>query len=180
MKTTAHTLALEQVLETHGRFFQSQIRQYLPPMERDDAFQDFSVHLYQLIQKRFDEQAHLFDSKAWLRTVVVHFCISELRKRQALKNQVWIQTTTDKIVVAQESSPEKEELIRQFFEQALGCLTKYDALVLKLKYCYNRPTKEIEARLQLKHADVYIARLKEKIRKKMGRIDSQFWQEMNR
>jgi DNA-directed RNA polymerase specialized sigma subunit len=50
-------------------------------------------------------------------------------------------------------------------------VSKKEALVLKMKYEYKRSTKEIEHRLELQHVDVLIARIKAKIKKKMGRIE---------
>ena len=73
--------------------------------------------------------------------------------------------------MAKEASLHQELEIKLLYQQALGCVTKKEALVLKMKYEYKRSTKEIERRLALQHVDVLIARIKAKIKKKMGRVE---------
>ncbi|MEY3075151.1 MAG: hypothetical protein RJB25_789, partial [Bacteroidota bacterium] len=48
---------------------------------------------------------------------------------------------------------------------------KKEALILKMKYEYKRSSKEIERRLDVQYVDVLIARIKAKIKKKMGRME---------
>jgi DNA-directed RNA polymerase specialized sigma24 family protein len=157
--TSIHYSQFESLYAAQQRFFKHIIARYFDGAQQQDVLQDFSIH------------AHLFDSKAWLRTVLVHFCISQLRKDQAQKNSVWKQTTVQHILVAKEATLHQELEIQMLYQQALGCVTKKEALVLKMKYEYKRSAKEIERRLELQHVDVLIARIKAKIKKKMGRVE---------
>jgi RNA polymerase sigma factor (sigma-70 family) len=161
----------ESLYANEQRFFKHIIARYFNGAQQQDVLQDFSIHLFALLTQKQAKNAHLFDSKAWLRTVLVHFCISQLRKEQAQKNSVWKQTTVQHILVAKEATLQQELEIQLLYQQALGCVTKKEALVLKMKYEYKRSTKEIEHRLELQHVDVLIARIKAKIKKKMGRIE---------
>jgi len=169
--TSIHYSQFESLYAAQQRFFKHIIARYFDGAQQQDVLQDFSIHLFALLTQKQAENAHLFDSKAWLRTVLVHFCISQLRKDQAQKNSVWKQTTVQHILVAKEATLHQELEIQMLYQQALGCVTKKEALVLKMKYEYKRSAKEIERRLELQHVDVLIARIKAKIKKKMGRIE---------
>jgi DNA-directed RNA polymerase specialized sigma subunit len=94
-----------------------------------------------------------------------------LRKDQAQKNSVWQQTRVHHVLVAQEFAPQREFELQALYFEALGCVDKKEALVLKMKYEYKRSSKEIEQRLGLQHVDVLISRIKAKIKKKLGRIE---------
>lgn len=161
----------ESLYAHEQRFFKHIIARYFDGAQQQDVLQDFSLHLYGLLAKHQPENAHLFDSQAWLRKVLVHFCISQLRKDQAQKNSVWQQTTVYHVLVAQEFAPQREFELQALYFEALGCVDKKEALVLKMKYEYKRSSKEIEQRLGLQHVDVLISRIKAKIKKKLGRIE---------
>jgi RNA polymerase sigma factor (sigma-70 family) len=161
----------ESLYAHEQRFFKRIIARYFDGAQQQDVLQDFSLHLYGLLAKHQPENAHLFDSQAWLRKVLVHFCISQLRKDQAQKNSVWQQTTVYHVLVAQEFAPQREFELQALYFEALGCVDKKEALVLKMKYEYKRSSKEIEQRLGLQHVDVLISRIKAKIKKKLGRIE---------
>lgn len=161
----------ESLYVAQQRFFKHIIARYFDGAQQQDVLQDFALHLYALFAQKQTENAHLFDSKAWLRTVLVHYCISQLRKDKAQKNSVWKQTTVHHVLVASESNHLPEIELQTLYLQALGCVTKKEALILKMKYEYKRSSKEIERRLQLQYVDVLITRIKAKIKKKMGRIE---------
>lgn len=65
----------------------------------------------------------------------------------------------------------KEQAIQALYQEALGCVSKKEALILKMKYEYKRSSKEIEQRLAVQYVDVLIARIKLKIKKKIQRTD---------
>lgn len=167
-------LRFEFVLSHHQRFFERIIAQYFKGEQKQDVFQEFSLHLFGLYQQKFPNDAHLFDSKAWLRTILVNFCISQIRKEQAQKNSVWTKTSSLVILISDELVKLSEDDVQNLYTAALGCVSKKEALILKMKFEYKCTAKEIERRLGVQHADVLIARIKEKVRKKMGRIDLEF------
>ena len=161
----------ETLFATEKGFFKHIITRYFNGAQQQDVLQDFSIHLFTLLAQKQADNAQPFDSRAWLRTVLVHFCISQLRKDQAQKNGVWRQTTVHHVLVAEECAPDFEFQIQTLYLEALGCVSKKEALVLKMKYEYKRTSKEIENRLGLQHVDVLISRIKAKIKKKLGRIE---------
>lgn len=165
----------ESLYATQQRFFKHIIARYFEGPQQQDVLQDFAIHLFGLLHLKKDADAHLFESKAWLRKVLVHFCISQLRKEKAQKNNVWTKTMTQHIIVADEMILGKEQALKELYQEALGCVSKKEALVLKMKYEYKCSAKEIERRLGLPHVDVLLGRIKAKIKNKMGRIELEWW-----
>lgn len=173
MKPTSIQLGqFETMYAAQQRFFKHIIGRYFEGAQQQDVLQEFAIHLFTLFIKKQQDNAHLFDSKAWLRAILVNFCISQLRKEQAQKNSVWKKTATQHVLVADEIIIGKEELIQSLYAEALGCVSKKEALILKMKYEYKRSSKEIEQRLGVQYVDVLITRIKAKIKKKMVRTDS--------
>lgn len=173
MKPTSIQLGqFETMYAAQQRFFKHIIARYFEGAQQQDVLQEFAIHLFTLFTQKQQENAHLFDSKAWLRAILVNFCISQLRKEQAQKNSVWKKTATQYVLVADEIIIGKEELIQSLYAEALGCVSKKEALILKMKYEYKRSSKEIEQRLGVQYVDVLITRIKAKIKKKMVRTDS--------
>jgi RNA polymerase sigma factor (sigma-70 family) len=175
MESSRHTIIYNELMHQHGTFFKHVMRKTIPYDEIPDTFQEFSIHFYHLIQERYDTQPELFASYGWLKTITHHFCISEIRKRQSKKNQVWVNTTSEKVVIEETPVYDQEELINQLFEAVIGSVNKRDALVLKMKYCYDKPSKYISKKMGIKHVDVYIARIKERVRRQTGNVDLDEW-----
>ena len=161
----------ESLYATQQRFFKQIIARYFDGPQQQDVLQEFAIHLFSLLQQKQDTDAHLFESQAWLRTVLVHFCISLLRKEQAQKNRVWTKTSTQYVLVADEMILGKEQALKALYEEALGCVSKKEALILKMKYEYKCSSKEIERRLGIDYVDVLINRIKTKIKNKMGKME---------
>ena len=164
----------ELYLQSEKRFIEQIIARYFRGELRHDVLQELSIHLFFIYNQNFESKAHLFDSRAWLRTVVVNFCISQLRKEQAQKNSVWSQSTTSINLKADEHASINEDQMQLLYNAALGFVSKKEALILKMKYEYKCTSKEIERRLKIQYVDVLIARIKARIRKKMGRIDLEY------
>lgn len=172
-----------EVMNRYGKFIFLLIRDKFEGEDIKDMYQEFSIFLFHQIGKFYSESANLFDTKAWIRTVTNNFCISEIRKRNGKKQIKFI-------------SEEKSEVIRLHFadesmdsstlndlqnatdlgnamSELLNILSKRDALILKMKYFYGKPSTYISKKMNESHVDVYIGRLKEKIKKKSGIRDIQ-------
>jgi DNA-directed RNA polymerase specialized sigma24 family protein len=108
----------ESLYATQQRFFKQIIARYFDGPQQQDVLQEFAIHLFSLLQQKQDTDAHLFESQAWLRTVLVHFCISSLRKEQAQKNKVWTKTSTQYVLVADEMILGKEQALKALYEEA--------------------------------------------------------------
>ncbi|MFM8596045.1 MAG: sigma-70 family RNA polymerase sigma factor [Flavobacteriales bacterium] len=170
-QAAAHPILFEQIYNAQVPFFKKIIAKYFSSDEQADIQQEFAIHFFFLFEKKYEKDAALFDSKAWLRTVVTHYCISQLRRKKAQKNEVWVNTTTTAILKATENNLEREVLLLELLNHALGCVDKQEALILKMKYMYQKPSKEIEQKLGVQYVDVQISRIKAKIRKKLNRTD---------
>ena len=53
-------------------------------------------------------------------------------------------------------------------DEALSVLDKRDILILKMKYYYGKPSLYISKKLNETHVDVYIGRLKERLKNRIG------------
>jgi len=167
-----------EVMNRYGRFIYMLIKEKFEGEDIKDMYQEFSIFLFQQIGKFYSESANLFDTKAWIRTVTNNFCISELRRRNGKKQLKFIaeeKTEVIRLHFADESMDSsilydlqnKTDLTKAMSE-LMSFLSKRDALILKMKYFYGKPSNYISKRMNESHVDVYIGRLKEKIKKKSG------------
>jgi len=167
-----------EVINRYGRFILSLVRDKFEGEDVKDVYQDYCVFLYQKIGELYSESANLFNTKAWLRTVTNNFCISEIRKRNGKKKLKFI--SEEKSEFARMNFTEGEidyaKLIDENSNEDLGKalnlflknLSKRDALILKMKYFYGKPSTYISRKMNESHIDVYIGRLKERLKKKTG------------
>ncbi|MBU3660528.1 MAG: sigma-70 family RNA polymerase sigma factor [Flavobacteriales bacterium] len=172
-----------EVMNRYSKFIYLLIRDKFEGEDINDIYQDFSIFLFHQIGKFYSESANLFDTKAWIRTVTNNFCISELRKRNGKKQLKFISEEKSEVIrlhFADESmdSSSLYDLqnatdLHKAMSHLLSFLSKRDALILKMKYFYGKPSSYISKRMNEAHVDVYIGRLKEKIKKKSGIQDIQ-------
>jgi len=172
-----------EVMNRYGRFIYMLIREKFEGEDVKDMYQDFSIFLFQQIGKFYADSANLFDTKAWIRTVTNNFCISELRRRNAKKKLKFISEEKSKVIrlhFADESMDSSElfdlrnsQDLNKAMDDLLQFLSKRDALILKMKYFYGKPSAYISRKMNESHVDVYIGRLKERIKKKSGIQDIQ-------
>jgi len=165
-----------ELMNRYNRFIISVIRTKFEGDDVKDVFQDFSIFIYNKIGTLYEESADLFDSKSWLRTVTNNFCISELRKRNGKRKIKYVSEekselarknyseTTDDFEINIEGDSELLSAINEFLSE----IPKRDALILKMKYYYGKPSTYISRKVNETHVDVYIGRLKEKLKKRTG------------
>jgi len=173
-KNTVDVLFTE-ILNRHQSFFMLLIKDKFELDDAKDVFQDACLHLYQLLQTKYVDNVDLFNSKAWLRTVVTNFCLSELRRRNrkgAIKLIPEYQTT----IVRQNYSETEIHTglsnnlldVNQLMDELLKLVSKQDALMLKMKYYYGKPSIYISRVMNVAHVNVSINRIKERIVQKSG------------
>ena len=172
-----------EVMNRYGKFIYFLIRDKFEGEDVKDIYQDFSLFLYQQIGKFYSESANLFDTKAWIRTVTTNYCISEIRRRNGKKQLTFLSEEKSEVIrlhFADESSDSSELYdlqnatdLHKAMNDLLQLLSKRDALILKMKYFYGKPSAYISRKMNESHVDVYIGRLKEKIKKKSGVNDLQ-------
>ena len=172
-----------EVMNRYSKFIYMLIREKFEGEDIKDMYQEFSIFLFQQIGKFYSESANLFDTKAWIRTVTNNFCISELRRRNGKKQIKFISEEKSEVIRLHfadeymESSTlydlQNSKDLHKAMADLLNLLTKRDALILKMKYFYGKPSNYISKRMNESHVDVHIGRLKEKIKKKSGIYDLQ-------
>ena len=140
-----------------------------------DVYQDFCIHLYSNIQKHYSEKPDLFDSKSWIVSIVKNFCISEIRKRNGKRRIKTQQVQDNNVLLAMLKDDfgetlelEKQAEAYQVMNEVLSFLDRRDILILKMKYYYGKSSAYISQKMNEAHVDVYIGRLKKKIKKECG------------
>jgi RNA polymerase sigma factor (sigma-70 family) len=154
-------------------FIVSVIRNYFKGEDVKDIFQELQVHLFNRIGELYDEHPDLFSTKAWLRSVVSKYCISEIRKRNGKRkiklvyDEISLNVAKENEIVISENQNDLDHSIQEFLKN----LDKRDALILKMKYYYGKPSNYISKKMNETHVNVYIGRLKERLIKKTGISD---------
>lgn len=164
-----------EILNRHEGFLIQQIRLKFEGEDVFDVYQEFSIHLYQTLQSKYSSDLDLFSSKAWLKAVVSNFCISQIRKKNKKRAVHFVaenKTSFIQSIYSDESfNADRKPGEPNFFSamiEALSHLNKRDALILKMKYYYGRPSSSISRLLNIAHVDVTIGRLKQRIKRKSG------------
>ncbi len=168
-----------EILNRYNRYFISLIRlKFQEAEEVKDVYQNFSIFLYDKISKFYPLSPDLFDTKSWLRTIVSNFCISELRKRNAIRQPLLIPEAKTEFIRTNYSDNlddtsglydfKKKKSVDDGIVILFKLLTKREVLILKMKYYYNKPSVFISSKMNETHVDVLISRIKEKIKRKSG------------
>jgi len=179
-----------EVMNRYNRFIYYLIRDKFEGEDVNDIYQDFSVFLYQQIGRLYSDSADLFDTKAWIRTVTNNYCISEIRRRNAKKKIQFVSEEKSKLIRQnftenqQDDSDifdlKKSKDLNKEIEKLLRFVSKRDALILKMKYFYGKPSSYISKKMNESHVDVYIGRIKDRIKKKSGISDlNTFFEKFN-
>lgn len=168
-----------EVINRYNRYFIALIRlKFQESEEVKDVYQNFSIFLYDKIGKFYPLSPDLFDTKSWLRTIVSNFCISELRKKNAIRQPRFISEAKTEFIRANYSDNIDETSVlydlttKKSVDDGIALLfnllTKREVLILKMKYYYNKPSLFISAKMNETHIDVLISRIKDKLKKKSG------------
>ena len=169
----------EEFLNRYDKLIYSRILKFKQQEDAKDLFQDFCLHIYQKIPVEFHRNPDAFSSSSWVVQVVDNFLKSDFRKENAQKN---IQRKTISQLTDYQwetiSSSFKEgaptiELTNEQFEEVLRVIfqhiSKRDALMLKMKYYYGKPSKYIMEKLNISHVNMQIKRVKEQIQNRIPR-----------
>jgi len=113
-----------------------------------------------------------------LRTILSNFCISELRKKNAIRQPLLIPEAKTEFIRTNYSDNlddtsglydfNKKTSVDDGIDILFKLLTKREVLILKMKYYYNKPSLFISSKMNETHVDVLISRIKEKIKRKSG------------
>jgi len=179
MDSRVQQVIFEECLNRYKNLFFKLIIDKFPDREdAKDIYQEFCIHLYTKIGLLYPEQSDLFDTKSWLSTVVNNFCISVLRKRNGKRQIAFVNEEKTSLIRANysegnekfdEYSDQNQQIpIERALDDALKVLDKRDILILKMKYYYGKPSVYISKKMNETHVDVYIGRLKERLKRKIG------------
>lgn len=175
MDKNVQEVIFNELLSRYNRLFYKIILEYFQELDdAKDVYQDFSIHLYSIIEKTYSKKSDLFDSKPWIISVLKNFCISEIRKRSG-KRKIKFKEVDQKDVILSLVKDESEfnigeinDDIQHVINDLIKNLDRRDILILKMKYIYGKPSSYISRKMNEAHVDVYIARLKKKIKKDCG------------
>ena len=134
-----------------------------------------------LVETHYEDLLDLINTASWLKAVVSNFCKSAIRQKNA-KRKIKIDRAgfsalhIENYSLPEETSPFviKNEQGHQVIDMAdvikhlLGLLSKKDALTLKMKYYYGKSSSLIGKKLNIKHVDVKISRIKANLIKRSG------------
>lgn len=163
-----------EIINRYQAFFLHQIRLKFEGEEVYDVYQEFCIHLYQVLTTKHSTDIDLFNTRSWLKAVVSNFCISMLRKKN--KKRKVNMVSEEKTVLARANysddsyNTDKQKGEPDYFHamsDLLKLITKREALILKLKYYYGVPSSRISRLLNVAHVDVTIGRLKQRILRKL-------------
>jgi RNA polymerase sigma factor (sigma-70 family) len=179
MNKRLQDVVFTEILNRYNRYFISLIRlKFQEAEEVKDVYQNFSIFLYEKIGKYYPLSPDLFDTKSWLRTIVSNFCISELRKKNAIRQPHFIPEAKTEFIRTNYSDNlddtsglydfKKKKSVDDGIALLFKLLTKREVLILKMKYYYNKPSVFISSKMNETHVDVLISRIKEKLKKKSG------------
>jgi RNA polymerase sigma factor (sigma-70 family) len=173
-----HSL-FKEIMNRYDVMFIGVIRSHFSNTEdQKDVYQEFSIHLFMLIESKYSTSIDLLHTATWLKAVVSNFCKSHLRKKNA-KRKIKFNTESFISTHLEQYSEDIAGSIPLFdfsgnvdsYEimcSILSLVSKQDALMLKMKYYYNKPSTYISRKLNITHVDVKIGRLKNRIKKLTG------------
>jgi len=173
-----HSL-FNEVMNRYDAMFVGVIRSHFNNLEdQKDVYQEFSIHLFMLIETKYSKSIDLLHTATWLKAVVANFCKSLIRKKNAKRrirfsNEGYTSTNLEQY--SEDSGMHvplfdcsKEIDSYKVMKSILSLISRQDALMLKMKYYYNKPSVYISKKLNITHVDVKIGRLKNRIKKMTG------------
>lgn len=179
MKYHLHHSLFNEILNRYDIMFVSVIRSHFNNTEdQKDIYQDFSIHLFMLIESQYSKSIDLLHTASWLKAVVANFCKSQLRKKNAKRK---IKFSADGFMTTHleqysdgldSNSPifdfSGDVNSFEIMKSVLKLVSRQEALMLKMKYYYNKPSVYISRKLNVTHVDVKIGRLKKRIKRLTG------------
>ena len=79
-----HHSLFNEIMNRYDTMFVSVIRSHFQNSEdQKDVYQEFSIHLFMLIESQYSKSVDLLHTATWLKAVVANFCKSQLRKKNA-------------------------------------------------------------------------------------------------
>lgn len=174
--STQHAI-YDEFINRYERLIISRIKRFSREDDLYDLFQDSCIHIYLKIPSVIHNNPDAFSSSSWVIQVVDNFLISIYRKKNANKNieNKTISQLSDFQwnIISNNYKEDLEEIdlsdleLEQIIKVILHHISKKDALMLKLKYFYGKPSDYIAEKLNISHVNMRIKRIKEQIQKRI-------------
>lgn len=179
MNYRLHHSLFNEIMNRYDLMFVSVIRSHFNNQEdQKDIYQEFSIHLFMLIEAQYSKSIDLLHTATWLKAVVSNFCKSQIRKKNAKRK---IKFSSDGFITTHlEQFSEDSNTDTPLFDfsgdinsyeimkSILKLVSRQEAMMLKMKYYYNKPSTYISRKLNVTHVDVKIGRLKKRIQRLTG------------
>lgn len=179
MNYRLHHALFNEIMNRYDLMFVSVIRSHFNNQEdQKDIYQEFSIHLFMLIEAQYSKSIDLLHTATWLKAVISNFCKSQIRKRNAKRK---IKFSSDAFITTHlEQFSEDSNTDTPLFDfsgdvnsyeimkSVLKLVSRQEAMMLKMKYYYNKPSTYISRKLNVTHVDVKIGRLKKRIQRLTG------------
>jgi len=179
MNYRLHHALFNEIMNRYDLMFVSVIRSHFNNQEdQKDIYQEFSIHLFMLIEAQYSKSIDLLHTATWLKAVISNFCKSQIRKRNAKRK---IKFSSDGFITTHlEQFSEDSNTDTPLFDfsgdvnsyeimkSVLKLVSRQEAMMLKMKYYYNKPSTYISRKLNVTHVDVKIGRLKKRIQRLTG------------
>ena len=179
MNYRLHHSLFNEIMNRYDLMFVSVIRSHFNNQEdQKDIYQEFSIHLFMLIEAQYSKSIDLLHTATWLKAVVSNFCKSQIRKKNAKRK---IKFSSDGFITTHlEQFSEDSNTDTPLFDfsgdinsyeimkSVLKLVSRQEAMMLKMKYYYNKPSTYISRKLNVTHVDVKIGRLKKRIQRLTG------------
>ncbi len=179
MNYRLHHALFNEIMNRYDLMFVSVIRSHFNNQEdQKDIYQEFSIHLFMLIEAQYSKSIDLLHTATWLKAVISNFCKSQIRKKNAKRK---IKFSSDGFITTHlEQFSEDSNTDTPLFDfsgdvnsyeimkSVLKLVSRQEAMMLKMKYYYNKPSTYISRKLNVTHVDVKIGRLKKRIQRLTG------------
>ena len=179
MNYRLHHSLFNEIMNRYDLMFVSVIRSHFKNQEdQKDIYQEFSIHLFMLIEAQYSKSIDLLHTATWLKAVISNFCKSQIRKKNAKRK---IKFSSDGFITTHlEQFSEDSDADTPLFDfsgdvnsyeimkSVLKLVSRQEAMMLKMKYYYNKPSTYISRKLNVTHVDVKIGRLKKRIQRLTG------------
>ena len=179
MNYRLHHALFNEIMNRYDLMFMSVIRSHFNNQEdQKDIYQEFSIHLFMLIEAQYSKSIDLLHTATWLKAVISNFCKSQIRKKNAKRK---IKFSSDGFITTHlEQFSEDSNTDTPLFDfsgdvnsyeimkSVLKLVSRQEAMMLKMKYYYNKPSTYISRKLNVTHVDVKIGRLKKRIQRLTG------------
>ena len=179
MNYRLHHSLFNEIMNRYDLMFVSVIRSHFNNQEdQKDIYQEFSIHLFMLIEAQYSKSIDLLHTATWLKAVISNFCKSQIRKKNAKRK---IKFSSDGFITTHlEQFSEDSNVDTPLFDfsgdvnsyeimkSVLKLVSRQEAMMLKMKYYYNKPSTYISRKLNVTHVDVKIGRLKKRIQRLTG------------